>query len=73
MATPTPVPPPDIRRSSRKGRGTGGRDVQLDQLSEVLVAPTRQQKRRFVPDDPDPLPVNPCAPVPKKKRRKKVC
>ena len=73
MATPTPVPPPVFRRSSRKGRGTGGRDVQLDQLSDILIAPNRQRKRQFVPDNPSSLPVNPRAPVPKDKRRKKVC
>jgi len=72
----TPVPTPVLpRRSSRKGRGAGGRDTQLDQLTDILVAPTRQWKRPFVPDDLDSLPVNPRAPAPKKKRtrRKKVC
>ena len=69
--TPTPVPTPaQLRRSTRNGRGTGGRDVQLDQLGDILVATTRQRKRRFVPDDADSLPVNPCAPVQKKRRRK---
>ena len=71
--TPTPAPlPAPPRRSTRKGRGTGGRDVQLDQLADVLVAPTRQRKRRFEPDDPGSLPANPRAPAPKTKRRKKV-
>ena len=70
MTGPTPVPPPVFRRSSRLGRGTGGRDVQLDQLSNVLVAPTCQRKRQFAPDDPGSLPVNPRAPAPKNKRRK---
>ena len=71
VPAPTPVQP---RRSVRNGRGTGGRDVQLNQLDNILGAPTRQQKRPFVPDDADSLPVNPHAPVPKKQRRRtKVC
>jgi hypothetical protein len=72
MAAPVPVPPPAVRRSNRTGRGTGGRDVQLDQLSNVLVAPTRKKKRQFAPDDLGSLPVNPLAPAPKAKRRRKV-
>ena len=72
MAAPTPVPPPALRHSSRRGQGTGGRDVQLNQLSDILVAPTRQRKRRFALDDPGSLPVNPRAPVQKNKQRK-VC
>jgi hypothetical protein len=73
-ATQMPVPPPDApRRSSRRGRGTGSRDAQLDELGDVLVAPTRKRKSRFVPDDVDSLPVNPRAPAPKRKRRKRVC
>ena len=76
-STTLPIPasaPAQLRRSSRNGRGTGGRDVQLDQLGDILVAPTRQQKRRFVPDNVESLSVNPLAPVPKKRQRKnKVC
>jgi len=73
--TPRSVPAPaQPQRSTRNGRGTGGCDVQLDQLGDILIAPTRQRKRRFGPDDADPLPVNPRAPVPKKRRKKnKAC
>jgi len=70
--SPTPAPAPvPLRRSSRTGRGAGGRDVQLDQLADILVAPTRQQKRSFAPDDLDSLPVNPHAPAPKKRRTRR--
>ena len=73
MATPTPAPPSSQpQRSSRRGRGTGGHDAQLDRLGDILIAPARQRKRLFAPDDLDSLPVNPHAPVPKKKRKKKV-
>ena len=72
-STTTSVPVPTLvqpRRSTRNGRGTGGRDVQLDQLGDILVSTTRQKKRRFVPEDADSLPVNPYAPVPKRRRGK---
>ena len=72
MAAELPSPPPDnLRRSTRSGRGTGGRDVQLDKLGDVLATPTRKRKAKFAPDDPT-LPVNPRTPQPKKKRQKKV-
>jgi len=64
MALPT-------RRSSRTGRGSNGRDVQLDRLGNVLTAPTRQAKKRFAPSDGLSLPDNVLAPVPKKRRRNK--
>jgi len=71
----TPIPPPiPLQRSSRMGWGAGGHDVQLDQLADILIAPTCQRKHPFMPDDLGSLPVNPRAPAPKKKwtRRKKV-
>ena len=71
-ATELPSPPPqNVRRSSRSGRGTGGRDVQLDELGDILVSSTRKRKPKFSPDDSS-LSANPRAPPPKGKRRKKV-
>ena len=73
MATQSPAPPSDSsRRSSRENRGTGGHDAQLGRLSDILVAPTRQRKRPFTPDDPGLLPVNPLAPLLKTKWKKWV-
>ncbi|KAF9786188.1 hypothetical protein BJ322DRAFT_1020281 [Thelephora terrestris] len=63
--------PTQARRSSRQGRGSNGRDVQLDKLGELLTAPTRQAKKRFAPSDGLSLPNNVLAPVQKKRRRKK--
>ena len=65
-------PPAQRRRSSRQGRGLNGRDVQLDNLGDILTAPTRQAKKRFAPSDGLSLPNNLLAPVPKKRQRKKV-
>ena len=64
--------PAQPRRSSRHGRGLNGRDVQLDRLGDVLAAPTHQAKKQFAPSDELSLPNNLLAPVPKKRRRKKV-
>ena len=62
---------PDVaqmqRQSNRVNRGCNGCDVQLDRLGEQLVAPTRQKKRWFVPDDGLILENNALAPVQKKK------
>ena len=59
------------RRSNRVNRGRNGRDAQLDRLGEQLAAPTRQKKRRFVPEDGLILENNALAPAPAKKRRSK--
>ena len=67
MATPVAE---TRRRSSRVNRGHNGRDVQLDRLGEQLVAPTRQKKRKFVPEDRLVLQNNVLAPTPKKQRSK---
>jgi hypothetical protein len=64
--------PMQARRSSRRGRGSNGRNVQLDKLGDVLTAPTRQAKKRFAPSDGLSLPNNLLAPVPKKRRSNKV-
>lgn len=65
---------PAARRSTRSGRGSGGRDTQLDKLGSILVAPTRPPKKRFAPSDGLSLPENVLAPVQKKAHRsKKVC
>jgi len=58
------------RRSNRANLGRNGRDVQLDRLGEQLVAPTRQRKKRFAPEDGLMLENNALAPVPKKRRTK---
>jgi len=60
-----------LRRSSRPGRGSNGRDVQLDRLGDVLTAPTHQAQKRFAPSDGLLLPDNALAPVPKRRRRNK--
>lgn len=65
-------PPAQPRRSSRRGRGLNGRDVQLDNLGDILTAPTRQAKKRFAPSDGLSLSDNLLAPAQKKRRRKKV-
>ncbi|KAF9780419.1 hypothetical protein BJ322DRAFT_1220931 [Thelephora terrestris] len=65
-------PPTQARRSSRRGRGSNGRDVQLDKLGDLLAAPARQTKKRFAPSDGLSLPNNLLAPVPKKRRSKKA-
>lgn len=62
---------PAARRSTRSGRGSGGRDTQLDKLGSILVAPARQPKKRFAPSDGLLLPENVLAPVQKKTRRSK--
>ena len=67
MAPPTP----GARRSTRNSRGTGGRDVQLDKLGTMLVAPTRPPKKCFTPCDGLLLPANALTPVQKKARRSK--
>lgn len=68
-STTAPAP----RRSNRVNLGLNGRDVQLDLLGDKLVAPTRQKKRQFIPEDGLILDDNALAPAPKKKRRSKVC
>jgi hypothetical protein len=60
-----------VRRSTRHGRGSNGRDVQLDKLGDILTAPTRQTKKRFAPADGLSLPNNLLAPVPKRRRKNK--
>ena len=65
-------PPAQPRRSSRQGRGLNGRDVQLDNLGDILTAPTRQAKKQFTPSDGLSLSNNLLAPVQKKRCRKKV-
>jgi hypothetical protein len=65
------LPPTQVRRSTRHGRGSNGRDVQLDKLGNILTAPTRQEKRRFAPSDGLSLPDNLLAPVPKRRRKNK--
>lgn len=73
---PGSVAPPmqGQRRSTRSGRGSNGRDVQLDKLGDVLTAPTRQARKRFAPAEGLVLPNNDLAPVPKRRRAtKKVC
>lgn len=65
------LPTPGARRSTRRGRGSGGRDVQLDKLGDTLVAPTRKPTKRFAPSDGLSLPENLAAPVQKKARRSK--
>ena len=55
------------RCSNRANRGLNGRDVQLAQLGEQLVAPTRVAKRSFVPEEGIELEINARAPVPKKR------
>ena len=61
------------RRSARANRGHNGRDVQLDRLGEQLLAPTRQKKRPFIPEDGLVLKNNALAPAPKKRRCSNVC
>lgn len=63
--------PAGARRSSRRGRGSNGRDAQLDKLGTILTEPTYQAKKRFVPADGLSLPDNALAPVPKRRRRNK--
>ena len=64
------VPPTQgVRRSSRPGRGSNGRDTQLDRLGDVLAAPARQARKRFAPTDGLVLPNNALAPAPKRRRR----
>jgi hypothetical protein len=62
---------PGARRSTRSGRGSGGRDAQLDRLGDILVKPTRQAQKRFAPSDGLSLPDNVLAPIQKKRRRNK--
>ena len=64
-------PTQGVQRSTRHGRGSNGRDVQLDRLGDILTAPTRQAKKRFAPDDGLLLPDNILAPAPKKRRKSK--
>lgn len=61
---------PMQRRSSRVNLGLNGRAVQLDRLGGQLVAPVRQKKRQFIPEDGVVLENNALAPVPKKRRSK---
>ena len=65
------APPLQVRRSSRRGRGSNGRDVQLDMLGDVLSVPTRKAKKRFAPSNGLSLPDNLLAPVPKRRRKNK--
>ena len=66
------VPPMQgSRRSSRLGRGSNGRDVQLDKLGDILTAPVRKTRKRFAPTDGLVLPNNDLAPAPKRPRRNK--
>jgi hypothetical protein len=65
------APPLHIRRSSRQGRGSNGRDAQLNLLGDILTSTTRQTKRRFAPSDGLSLPNNLLAPAPKRPRKKK--
>ena len=60
------------RRSNRANRSRNGRDVQLDQLGEQLIAPTHLAKRRFAPEDGLVLENNVLAPAPKKRRCSKA-
>jgi hypothetical protein len=67
------APTQGARRSTRIGHGSGGRDVQLNRLGELLVAPTYQAKKCFAPTDGLSLPKNLLAPVQKKRcKGKKV-
>lgn len=63
--------PTQRRHSARQGRGLNGRDVQLSKLGNLLTAPTRQVKKRFVPTDGLSLPDNSLAPAPKRRRKNK--
>jgi len=60
-----------VRRSSRPGRGSNGRNAQLDRLGDVLTAPARRVQKRFAPTDGLMLPNNVLAPAPKRRRRNK--
>ena len=62
---------PGARRSTRRGRGLNGRDVQLDKLGAILTEPTYQAKKRFAPTDGLSLPDNVLTPAPKKRRKSK--
>ena len=62
-------PTTNARRSTRRGRGSNGRDAQLDKLGDVLTTPTYQAKKRFAPSDGLSLPDNVLAPVQKKRRK----
>ena len=55
------------RRSSHANCSCNGRDIQLDQLGQQLIAPTHQKKRRFVPEEGLTLENNALAPAPKKR------
>ena len=65
-------PPAQPHRSSHQGHGLNGQDVQLDNLGDILTAPTHQAKKQFAPSDGLSLPNNLLAPVQNKHRKKKV-
>ena len=62
---------PGVRRSTHHGRGSGGRDVQLKKLGDVLTEPTHKPKKHFTPSNKLSLPDNVLAPVQKKPRKSK--
>ena len=58
------------RHSNRINFGHNGRDAKLDRLGEQLIAPTRQKKQRFIPEEGLFLENNTLAPAPKKRHSK---
>ena len=62
---------PGVRCSTHHGRGSGGRDVQLEKLGDVLTEPTHKPKKHFAPSDELSLPNNVLAPVQKKPQKSK--